>query len=480
MNFIGKRKKLRCLLHTFGCQMNAYDSEVAEGTLRAAGYEVMSEGDAVERKSQKVKGEKRGQAYEQNELLPVPFFAPDIILMNTCSVREHAEERVIGRLGMLGKLKRTNPDLIVGLMGCMVEEHREKLFKRFPVLDLMVGTRNIKQLPNLIEQVIKTRKQVAQIKQDGISIEYTELISRKSKFHAWLPIMTGCNKKCTFCVVPKTRGTEISMPADEVVREAGRLIREGVKWITLLGQNVNSYKGDVCVGAGLKPASTFSELLESLCHLDGDFRISFITSHPHDATEELFRVIAKNPKISRHFHLPLQSGSDQILKRMGRQHTYPEYKRKVDRLRELVPDIAITTDIITGFPGEAEEDYQATVNALKEICFDGAFIFKYSARPETPAAKLKDDVPFAVKNQRNHELLKIQKQMTDDNNQKRIGKVSEVFVEGLNERNPKQVIGCSIHEKKVVFFGDRLLVGAFCFVRFNEIKHETFIGETTK
>jgi len=220
-----ENKKTVVCIKTFGCQMNAYDSEVAEGVLGHQGYELVP--DALE-----------SEAHSRNVRVNA-----DVFLMNTCSVREHAEDRVYGRLGMLSKYKETNPELIIGLMGCMVEEHREKLFRRFPALDLMVGTRNIKELPGLIEEVRKNRRQVAKIRQDGISIEYTDQISRKGRFHAWLPIMTGCNKVCTFCIVPITRGSEVSMPARDVYREASRLVSEGVKWITLLGQNVNSYDG---------------------------------------------------------------------------------------------------------------------------------------------------------------------------------------------------------------------------------------------
>ncbi|MBI4394915.1 MAG: tRNA (N6-isopentenyl adenosine(37)-C2)-methylthiotransferase MiaB [Candidatus Omnitrophica bacterium] len=363
-------------IETFGCQMNEYDSQVARGFLEAAGFEVIGEGNGS-----------------------------DVYLMNTCSVREHAEDKVYSRLGKLSKIKKTKPEIIVGLMGCMVEEHKEKLFRRFPDLDFMVGTRNIKELPSLIEEVLRTRKQVAQIKRDGISIEYTDLIKRDNAFHAWLPIMTGCDKVCTYCIVPVTRGREVSMPAREVFREASRLVSEGVKHITLLGQNVNSYHGEKSV--------SFPQLLEMLCQIERLEQISFTTSHPHDATEELFQVIARNPKISRHFHLPLQSGSDRILKRMKRLHTYQDYKAKIDRLRELVPDISITTDMITGFSGETEEDHKATKRALEEIRFGGAYLFKYSLRPGTPAAKLPDDIPMDVKKRRHHELLEIQKRISN-------------------------------------------------------------------
>ncbi|MBI4372468.1 MAG: tRNA (N6-isopentenyl adenosine(37)-C2)-methylthiotransferase MiaB [Candidatus Omnitrophica bacterium] len=369
--------KMKISLQTFGCQMNEYDTQVASGLLEHDGYQMASDESTA-----------------------------DVFIMNTCSVREHAEDKVYSRLGKLSKIKKTKPEMIIGLMGCMVEEHKEKLFKRFPELDLMVGTRNMKELPALIEEVKQNRKQVARIKQDGISIEYTDLIKRDDVLHAWLPIMTGCDKVCTYCIVPITRGREVSMPSREVYREASRLVNEGVKHITLLGQNVNSYND------GMR----FPELLEMLCGIEALERISFTTSHPHDATEELFQAIARYPKISRRFHLPLQSGSDRILKRMKRLHTYADYKTKIDRLRRLVPEISVTTDIITGFSGESEEDHEATKRALREIRYDSAFIFKYSPRSGTPAAKLPDDVPMNVKKKRHHELLEIQKQITRENN----------------------------------------------------------------
>ncbi|MBP9865725.1 MAG: tRNA (N6-isopentenyl adenosine(37)-C2)-methylthiotransferase MiaB [Candidatus Omnitrophica bacterium] len=447
--------------------MNLYDTEVAEGLLAGQGFEVVP--DALTSSA---------------NALDIKVNA-DVFLMNTCSVREHAEERVWGRMGMLRVAKETNPDLIVGMMGCMVEEHREKLFKRFPQLDLMVGTRNIKELPALIEEVRKNRNQVARIKQDGISIEYTDQILRKGKFHAWLPIMTGCNKVCTFCIVPITRGSEVSMQAREVYREASRLVSEGVKWITLLGQNVNSYDGFSGVemmpgasgaGAARKTDSEFPQLLDMLCGIEGLERISFTTSHPSDATEELYRVIAKNPKVSRRFHLPLQAGSDRVLKRMKRLHTYAEYREKIRLMRELIPDISVTTDIISGFSGETDEDHQETAKALEEIRFDGAFIYKYSLRPGTPAAKLPDDVPLLVKERRNAELLGIQKQITTDADQRLVGRTVEVFVEDVNVRNPKQLFGRTQDEKRIVFDGEDGALGQFKKVRVERLSGETLLG----
>lgn len=415
----------------------------------------------------------------------------DVVLLNTCSVREGAEDKVYSHLGTFGKAKRTNPNLVIGLMGCMVEEHKEKLFRRFPQLDLMVGTRNIKELPALVDDVMQNRRQVSKIKQDGISIEYTDQIKRRGKFHAWLPVMTGCDKVCTFCIVPITRGSEVSMPAREVYREASRLAGEGVKWITLLGQNVNSYDGRSKVeGRGSKekdfdlpstvhpPASTaFPELLDMLCQIDGIECISFTTSHPHDATEELYRVIAKNPKISRRFHLPLQSGSSRVLKRMKRLHTYEEYRDKITMMREMIPDISVTTDIIAGFCGETEEDHAETCRAMEEIRYDWAYIYKYSVRPGTPASKLSDDVPIMVKEQRNKELLEIQKRIAHENNQRMIGKTVEVFVEDNSPKSNAELVGRTRQEKKVVFPAQKALIGTFQKVEIVSLRHETFVGK---
>ena len=269
------------------------------------------------------------------------------------------------------------------------------------------------------------------------------------------------------------------MPAREVYREASRLVSEGVKWITLLGQNVNSYRGEGAPEIASPPrndGTSFPELLEMLCQIDGLERISFTTSHPSDATEELFQVIARNPKISRRFHLPLQSGSDRILKRMKRLHRYEEYKQKIVRLRELVPDISVTTDIIAGFSGETEEDHEATRRVLEEIRYDGAYIFKYSVRSGTPAAKLPDDVPLPVKNKRNQELLALQKEISLERNQGWVGRTVGVFVEDRSPKREDELMGRTLQEKKVVFAGPKDLIGTFQSVTLVGVKGETFLG----
>ncbi len=473
---------LKVLIATFGCQMNVYDSQLAAGLLESHGFKVISEGDEPD---------------ELAKVLGRPSLSKgaDIVLMNTCSVREHAEERIWGRLGMLGVEKKKRPELIIGLMGCMVEEHRERMFKRFPFLDLMIGTRNIKELPQMILEIKNKREEelarrtsdkknevsahknlgISRINQEGISIEYSECTKRDSPYHAWLPIMTGCDKECTFCIVPITRGHEVSMPAENVIAEARRLASKGFKWITLLGQNVNSYKGGS--GESNNGEISFPKLLEKLCEIEELKRISFTTSHPTDATEDLFQVLASQEKLSRRFHLPLQSGSDRMLKRMKRYHNFKEYKDKVGRLRSLIPDIAITTDIIVGFSGETEEDFEETKQALREIRFDSAFIYKYSVRPGTPAARLTDDVSEEKKASRLKELLDLQKQISEEKSREAIGKIRGVFVENRNPQNSDEWVGRMDQDRRVLFKSKENLVGQFVKVRLTVLYHETFFAE---
>ena len=443
-------KPLKVHIRTFGCQMNLYDTEAAGGFLVKAGYELLPE----------------SARPEQNA---------DVIVINTCSVREHAEERVYGQLNALRKFKaEARPDLVIGLMGCMVEEHKEKLFSRFPHLDFLCGTRNIKELPELVESVRKNRRQAARIRRDGIGIEYSEFVRRADGLNAWLPIMTGCNKVCTYCIVPTTRGPEVSMPPREVFREASRLADAGYKQITLLGQNVNSYGKDLPAGEG---RATFSDLLRMLNTINGLELISFTTSHPEDATEELFLTLRDCAKISKHFHLPLQSGSNAILKRMKRLHTIEDYQKKVARLRQLVPDVSLTTDIIVGFCGETESDFEATRQALAEIRFEGAFIFKYSPRAQTPAYKLKDDVPNEIKESRHSALLQFQEQISADIRRSLVGTTHETLISGRSRKNPEKLMGQTIQERHVLVAGSPDLIGSKANVRFSSLINKTFSGE---
>jgi tRNA-2-methylthio-N6-dimethylallyladenosine synthase len=334
----------------------------------------------------------------------------------------------------------------------------------------LCGTRNLKDLPALLETIQGSRKPVSKIDREGLGIEYSEFQDRSSKIHAYLPIMTGCDKKCTYCIVPLTRGEEISVPMAAVLKQARGLVSKGVKHLTLLGQNVNSY------GKKLPAGEDFTRLLRELNSLEELERISFVTSHPEDATEELFRTVADLPKISRRLHLPLQSGSSRILKRMKRGHTIENYIELTQRLRRYVPEISLTTDIIAGFPGETEEDFQATRRALEEIRFDGAFIFKYSPRPGTPASRWEDDVPLSEKKRRNQELLDLQNKITTENNLRLIGRCEAVLVEEPSPKDPAEWLARNIQEKKVVFRAEPCVAGKMVEVRFESLVGDTFRG----
>ena len=435
-------KPLKVAIKTFGCQMNDYDSDLALGMLKKQGYSAtQKEEDA------------------------------DVILFNTCSVREHAEDRVFNQIAELRLLKQRRPDVLIGVMGCMVENYKTKFFDDFPQVDLLIGTRSIQDLPKAIEKARSERIKVSEIKKTGFGYEFLETPRMEGKHRAFLPIMTGCDKVCSFCIVPYVRGPEISRRSREVIDEVKRLSDLGVKHITLLGQNVNSY------GSKLTEEINFSKLLREVAKITGIEKISFTTSHPQDAYEELFLAIRDEEKISRRFHLPLQSGSDEILKRMRRDHTLAEYRVKIDRMRELVPDISITTDIICGFPGESEQDYESTKKAIQDICFDGAFIFKYSARPHTGAARYDDHIPDEEKTRRVTELLRIEKKIMRANNEKWIGKICKVMIHERSKKSAHEVLAHNWRDNKVVFPGSADEAGKILNVRLKELYNETFLAE---
>jgi len=429
-------------MKTFGCQQNDYDSRVAESLLGKAGYQLT---DHVNR--------------------------ADVIIFNTCSVRQHAEDRVFGQLTQLKAAKKKKPGLLIGVMGCMVENYREKFFADFPHVDFLIGTRSVRELPRAIERAGAERKKVMELAKSGFGYELYEYAKLDGEIHAYLPVMTGCDKVCSFCVVPYVRGREISRPSEEILDEIRRLADGGIKHVTLIGQNVNSYGSRTGMGM------SFAGLLREAVKIDGVEKIGFTTSHPQDAGEELFLAIRDHEKISRRFHLPLQSGSNDVLKRMRRGHTLPEYRAKIDRLRELVPDISVTTDMIVGFPGESLEDYELTKKAMREIRFDGAFIFKYSPRSRAIAAKWKDDVSPAEKDRRVNELLKLQRGITKSENESLLGQTCRVMIEAVSKKSGNEVSARTWQERKVVFEGDASEIGSIVTVRLNELSSETFRAE---
>ncbi len=372
--------------------MNNRDSELIGGMLAEKGYEIVEE--------------------EKDA---------DVILFNTCSVRQHAEDRVTGNLRKLAARKKKDPDLRIGVLGCMAQRHQDLLLKEFPQVDIVVGPSNIYDIPDLLAKTDTTEKLLAvnNKKRPGKKIEADQ---RSGVFSAFVNIMYGCNNFCSYCIVPHVRGREVSRPKKNILNEIKGLVDRGFKEVTLLGQNVNSY------GKGLTNKITFQELLEAVNDIEGLRRIRFTTSHPKDARKGLFRAIKELPKVCEHLHLPLQSGSDKILDLMNRKYKYEDYKEKIALLREMVPDVGLSTDIIIGFPSEKERDFEATERAMEEIAWNSAFIFKYSPRPPAVSSFLKDDVPEEVKKERNTGLLNLQKRISLAKNKTMIGSEQEVLV----------------------------------------------------
>ncbi|HOP75402.1 MAG TPA: tRNA (N6-isopentenyl adenosine(37)-C2)-methylthiotransferase MiaB [Bacillota bacterium] len=402
---------------TFGCQMNVHDSEIIAGMLEAMGY----------------------QKAESQE-------CADLVILNTCCVRENAENRTLGHIGNLKSLKEQNPNMLIALCGCMAQEEGivEKIRENYPHVDLVFGTHNLHQLPELIRKVTTTGSRVLEVWDSEGEIYEGLPVKRDETYRAWVTIMYGCNNFCTYCIVPYVRGRERSRRPEVILDEIRGLIESGVKEITLLGQNVNSY------GKDLGNEWNFARLLREVAET-GIYRIRFQTSHPKDLSDELIEVIASHPNVSRHLHLPFQAGSSRILQRMNRRYTKEAYIDLAMKIKSKVPDIALTTDIIVGFPGETEEDFLDTMDLVEKVRFDGAFTFIYSPRVGTPAAKMEDQVPEEVKKERLMRLIDLQNRISLERNQALIGTIQEILVEGASEKNESRWSGRTSHNKLVHF-----------------------------
>jgi len=430
----------KVFLKTYGCQMNERDSEIICGMLLEKGYELTQEEPEA-----------------------------DIILFNTCSVRQHAEDRVTGALHKLKSRKKNNPDLVIGVLGCMAQRHSEMLLKEFPQLDLIAGPSNIYDIPNLLEQTYG-RGQVFAVDKDRRPKKNDVPDYRNGKLSAFVNIMYGCDNYCSYCIVPYVRGREVSRPKDDIVDEVKELAGKGIKEIVLLGQNVNSY------GKGQTQKINIAGLLEVVNDVKGIERIRFTSSHPKDATLSMFKAMRDLDKVCEHLHLPLQSGSNKILDLMNRKYTYEEYKEKIDSLRNIIPEVGLSSDIIVGFPSEKEKDFAYTVKAFEEIEYNSAFVFKYSPRPPAMASCLKDDVPEEIKKERNHFLLELQKKIAHKKNKSMIGTHQEVLVEGISRMNNKEVIGRIRNNTSCVFPGDDSLIGKFVNVEIKGTSPYTLKG----
>ena len=416
----------RYYTETFGCQMNVRDSETIAGVLVSLGF---------------CAAEKREEA--------------DLILFNTCCVRDHAEKRVFGNIGALREQKEQNPSLIIGVCGCMMQQREaaERLYKRFPYVDMVFGTNLLSRLPAFLDSVREGNRVLA-VESDAVQIEDTLPSIRTGKHNAFVNINYGCNNYCTYCIVPYVRGPERSREASHIVNEAAALVQAGYSEITLLGQNVNSYGNDL---DGVR----FSDLLRRVSAVDGLRRIRFMTSHPKDLSDDMIEAMASLPNVCHHVHLPMQSGSNEILRRMNRRYTRERYLSIVEKLRDAMRDVEITTDIIVGFPGETEADFLDTLDMVERVGFASAFTFKYSPRKGTAAAVMPAQIPEEEKRARLSRLNALQERKSRENNEKYAGFTGEVHVEGCDTRRAPLCYGKYSNFKMVYFPGDPSLVGRY-------------------
>ena len=431
-------------VHSFGCQQNVNDGEKIKGMLATLGFGMT---DDIE--------------------------MADVIFFNTCAVRENAEDRVFGQIGALKHLKEKKPDIIIGLCGCMVQQQHiaDKIKKSFSNVDIVLGTETLYELPKMLEKKILTKKRVFNLELTNTKIFEEVPISRDSTFKAWVPVMYGCDNFCTYCIVPYVRGRERSRKSEEIIKEVKELVAKGYKEITLLGQNVNSY------GKGLEEDINFSKLLRMINDIDGEFRISFMTSHPKDATKELIDTIAECKKVSRYLHLPLQSGSDRILKEMNRHYTLNDYMTLIEYAKEKIPDVAFSSDIIVGFPGETYEDFCMTLDAIKKVGYDNLFTFIYSKRVGTKAAQMEDPFTYEQKSKWFSEMLEVQKQMSEELHKRYVGKVLNVLADGEGRTSAEYITGKSDEGAIVDFNGDKSLIGQFVKVRITSASNWALVGE---
>ena len=425
-----KGRKLTACINTFGCQMNAKDSEKLLGIMKMIGYEPIETEDA------------------------------DFVLYNTCTVREHANVRVYGRLGVLKNEKAKNPDMITALCGCMMQEAHvvEKIKKSYRNVDIIFGTHNIYKLAELLFLHFVDGSMQIDILDAPADIVEDLPSERKFDFKCGVNIMYGCNNFCSYCIVPYVRGRERSRAPEDILSEVKKLAKEGVVEVMLLGQNVNSYQYD------------FPKLLNDVASIDGIKRVRFMTSHPKDLSDELIKVIKNNPKIARHIHLPLQSGSTKVLKEMNRKYTKEDYLALVKNIRDNIEDVSITTDIIVGFPGESEEDFEETLDVVRKAKFDSAFTFIYSKRSGTKAASMPNQIEKDIAGDRFNRLLALVTQVSNEQTLKHEGKVKSVLVENINSKNEEYLDGRLSNNAVVHFKGSSDLIGKLVDVKLVEAK----------
>ncbi|HTK81266.1 MAG TPA: tRNA (N6-isopentenyl adenosine(37)-C2)-methylthiotransferase MiaB [Bacteroidota bacterium] len=436
-------QKKQVYIETYGCQMNVADSEVVLSVLHDKNYAITND-----------------------------IKSADVVLVNTCSVRENAEQRVYGRLGKFKELKKQKPGMIIGVLGCMAERLRTKLTGEKAkgvgqIVDIIVGPDEYRKMPQLLEQAGGKAKGIAvQLSRVETYDDITPL--RTDGISAWITVMRGCDKFCTFCVVPFTRGRERSRTLGSVVKEVEILSARGFKEVTLLGQNVNSYRDN---------EFDFADLLRSVAEVDRNIRVRFTTSHPQDMSDKLIATIAGNSNICNFVHLPVQSGSDRVLQAMNRTYDSAHYRRLVNAIRTNIPDVSLSTDIIAGFPAETEEDHRRTLDLIEEIRYDGAYMFKYSPREHTPAFSMTDDVAEEIKTRRIGEIMDLQRRISEEKNSTYVGRSLEVLAEGESKKSPDEWQGRTDGNKMVIFPKGDLVVGDYASVKVDRANSATLFGQ---
>ena len=456
------------MITTFGCQMNERDSETIAGLLSEIGYS-----ECKDKKS------------------------ADVVIINTCSVRENADKRFFGTLGQLKKIKEVRPDFVVGVCGCMMQQQHiiDTIKEKYPWVDIVFGTHNIHELPKLVSSVVSENQKRVEILEDSLDIVEGLPAKRLYDFKAFVNIMYGCNNFCTYCIVPYTRGREKSRNPENILDEVRTLAKDGVKEVTLLGQNVNSYQGvnsesEIKAGEATDSNSAsdaevdintsaigFTELIYLLNDIDGIERIRFMTSHPKDLSDELIEAYAKCESLCNHIHLPVQSGSSKVLERMNRKYTKEDYLKLVEKLKKVSPNIAITTDIIVGFPGETEEDFEETLDLVRKVEFDSAFTFLYSIRKGTPAENYEDQIPEDIKHKRFNRLVDLLNEISMKKNQEYVGRTEKVLVEGPSKTNKEMYTGRTETFKLVNFSSEKDLSGQIIDIKITDGKTFSLLGE---
>lgn len=445
MNSIIDFKNKKYCVVTYGCQMNLHESEKISGILSGMGMSAVNEPENA-----------------------------DVVVFNTCCIRDTAERRALGNIGKMKELKKKNKNLLIVVTGCMTQQNgfAENMKERYQYVDVILGTHNISDLENQIRIRLEKKKRVAAVLDtDGYIDDETTPVTRTSFPNAWVNINYGCNNFCTYCIVPYVRGRERSRDMKSIIFECEKLINDGYKEITLLGQNVNSYGNDVP-----DENVNFANLLREVAKIDGKFRIRFMTSHPKDLTEDVVKAIRDNDKICNNIHLPIQAGSNSVLKNMNRRYTREHYLRLIDMIRHYLPDCGITTDIMVGFPYETEEDFLDTMDIVEKVRFSTAFTFIYSVRKGTKAAEM-PQIPYEIKQNRIKRLIARQNEITEEISKDYVGNVYEILVEGMQEKKNGYVVGRTESGRLVSAKGDESMIGEFKNVKITAVKNAQLLGE---